>query len=222
MSKYTSKHTGPKIDEAVDRANGYGLGAKTGKLITDGNDALVGGWFYWGNIDTNLPFTYGHMRVDPRLSSTNGQILMQTAYSDGYPGCVAQRKLVDGVWKPWEWVNPPMKLGVEYRTTERYLEKPVYALCANFGANIDGSSMYFGENVLRIVRGQAYSGQGDGLYPWYQGKTINNWTAFFDFTVGTDTSDNIRKIKVTCRANSSASNTYSTTYVVLYYTKSTD
>lgn len=29
-------------------------------------------------------------------------------------------------WLPWEWVNPPMQLGVEYRTTERYLGKPVY------------------------------------------------------------------------------------------------
>ena len=112
---------------------GYGLGAKDGKLITDGNDALVGGWFYWGNIDTNLPFTYGHMRVDPRISSTNGQTLMQTAYSDSYQGSVAQRKMIDGVWKPWEWVNPPMQLGVEYRTTERYQGKPVYVKLVDLG-----------------------------------------------------------------------------------------
>ena len=107
---------------------GYGLGVNTGKLITDGNDALVGGWFYWGKIDTNLPFTYGHLRVDPRLmGETSGrQILMQTAYSDSYPGCVAQRKLADGVWKPWEWVNPPMVSGTEYRTTERCQNKAVY------------------------------------------------------------------------------------------------
>lgn len=113
---------------------GYGLGAKDGKLITDGNDALVGGWFYWGNIDTNLPSTYGHMRVDPRISTSNGQTLMQTAYSDNYQGCVAQRKMVDGAFKPWEWVNPPMKLGVEYRTTERYLGKPVYVKLVDCGA----------------------------------------------------------------------------------------
>lgn len=118
---------------------GYGLGANTGKLITDGNDALVGGWFYWENNDTNLPFTYGHMRVDPRLSSTSGQILMQTAYSDSYPGCVAQRKMIDGAFKPWEWVNPPMMLGVEYRTTERYFGKPVYTQVISIGAIGSGS-----------------------------------------------------------------------------------
>lgn len=29
-------------------------------------------------------------------------------------------------WQPWEFVNPPMLAGVEYRTTERWNGKPVY------------------------------------------------------------------------------------------------
>lgn len=33
-----------------------------------------------------------------------------------------------------EYLNPPMLLGVEYRTTERYLGKPVYAQLVNMGA----------------------------------------------------------------------------------------
>lgn len=37
-------------------------------------------------------------------------------------------------WFPWEWVNPPMRPGVEYRTTERYLDKPVYAKTVDMGA----------------------------------------------------------------------------------------
>lgn len=238
MSRYTSKHTGPKIDEAVDRAKaggeidtllngkapaGYGLGetspyiAKTSESGEYDADTIDKTGFFAAR--TNTPT--GNWCYGLHVNRTNN-LAFQLLTSEFSEKEFALRKKISGVWQPWEWVNPPMKLGVEYRTTERYQGKPVYALCANFGANIDGSSMYFGENVLRIVRGQAYSGQGDGLYPWYQGKTINNWTAFFDFTVGTDTSDNIRKIKVTCRANSSASNTYSTTYVVLYYTKSTD
>ena len=128
-SQHASGGSDPITPASIGAAPvGYGLGANTARLITDGNDALVGGWFYWGNIDTNLPFTYGHLRVDPRLmGETSGrQTLMQTAYSDSYPGCVAQRKLADGVWKPWEWVNPPMAAGVEYRTTERHLGNPVY------------------------------------------------------------------------------------------------
>lgn len=46
--------------------------------------------------------------------------------------------LVDGLDKVWEseyeYANPPMQLGVEYRTTERYLGKPVYAQLVNMGA----------------------------------------------------------------------------------------
>ena len=128
-SQHASGGSDPITPESIGAAPaGYGLGVNTARLITDGNDALVGGWFYWGNIDTNLPFTYGHLRVDPRLlGQTSGkQTLMQTAYSDSYPGCVAQRKLADGVWKPWEWVNPPMDVDIEYRTTERHLGNPVY------------------------------------------------------------------------------------------------
>ena len=202
---------------------GYGLGG-IGKRVTDMNNAQESG-FYSALGASNLPpnvesVQYGSVLVLCSQADRVTQVYFQDV-TDG-TGAIAVRRLNGNGWSPWEFINPPMQLGVEYRTTERYLGKPVYALCANFGANIDGSSMYFGENVLRIVRGQAYSGQGDGLYPWYQGKTINNWSAFFDFVVGTDTSDNIKKVKVTCRANSSASNTYSATYVVLHYTKSTD
>ena len=34
-------------------------------------------------------------------------------------------------WKPWECVNPLLDLGGEYRTTERYLGKPVYVKLVN-------------------------------------------------------------------------------------------
>lgn len=40
----------------------------------------------------------------------------------------------NGQWQPVEWVNPPMGLGVEYRTTERYLGKPVYAKVVDCGS----------------------------------------------------------------------------------------
>lgn len=39
--------------------------------------------------------------------------------------------------EPYEWDNPPMALGVEYRTTERYLGKPVYKQLVNCGYTPD-------------------------------------------------------------------------------------
>lgn len=49
--------------------------------------------------------------------------------SEEYTGCYY--RAVSGVV---EWLNPPMLLGVEYRTTERFLGKPVYAKLIDFGA----------------------------------------------------------------------------------------
>lgn len=49
--------------------------------------------------------------------------------STDYAGCYY--RMVSGVV---EWVNPPMVVGTEYRTTERYLGKPVYVKLVNFGA----------------------------------------------------------------------------------------
>lgn len=38
-----------------------------------------------------------------------------------------------GRWAPLEYINPDMQLGVEYRTTERYLGKPVYCKAVDCG-----------------------------------------------------------------------------------------
>lgn len=124
---------------------GYGLGEGSGTWITDGNEANIGGNFYWGNSNTNLPFTYGAMRVDMR----NGGSFVQTAYSEAYEGCVAQRKCTDGTFGAWEWVNPPMQLGVEYRTTERFLDKPVYVKAVSTGALPSGGSA----NIVSVATG---------------------------------------------------------------------
>ena len=43
--------------------------------------------------------------------------------STDYPGCYY--RMVSGVV---EWFNPPMELGKEYRTVERYRSKPVYCM----------------------------------------------------------------------------------------------
>ena len=39
-----------------------------------------------------------------------------------------------------DWLNPPMQLGVEYRTTERYNGKPVYVMAVDGGAFPDNST----------------------------------------------------------------------------------
>lgn len=56
-------------------------------------------------------------------------------------GCYAERIMKAGIWGPWEWVNPPMILGTEYRTTERYLGKPVYCKVLEVSPITDGGTI---------------------------------------------------------------------------------
>ena len=65
--------------------------------------------------------------------------------STDYPGCYY--RTVDGVV---EWVNPPMQLGKEYRTTERYQGKPVYVKLVNFGALPNASTAEATHNITDI------------------------------------------------------------------------
>ena len=67
---------------------------------------------------------------------------VQTAYwiNERNNVCTLHRsKDIYGVWKPWEWENPPMHAGVQYRTTERYLGHSVYKKHIYLGILPDGS-----------------------------------------------------------------------------------
>ena len=52
----------------------------------------------------------------------------------------AMKRFYGGVWQPWEWENPPMQFGVEYRTTERHEGKPVYVCAVDLGVLPDSIS----------------------------------------------------------------------------------
>lgn len=134
MENYKSKWTGTQIDEGIELARnaapgGYGLGS-TAMLLTDADDLnTIGraGWYYWlANMPQNTEgLTYCTMRVDCGLDAVN--YATQTLYNiGGKTGELRRRNCIDGVWYPWEYVNPPMIVGVEYRTTERYQGKAVY------------------------------------------------------------------------------------------------
>ena len=111
----------------------------------------------------------------------------------------AIRKKNGGTWGPWEWVNPPMQLGVEYRTVERYNGKPVYAKLLNFGALPNSTSKSFAHGISSLgyvvdIYGQGVAGQ--------------------DVKVSVDTTN----ITITSTSNLSAV----TAYPVIKYTKTTD
>ncbi len=117
--------------------NGFGLGDYAKALTGDDdlNTICYAGWYCWGgDIPKNAPdgWSYSRMRVDPGYSSSAGWTRQTVMH--GTDGNTQTRWLKDTPnlnWTPWEWGNPPLALGVEYRTTERYLGKPVYVKLVN-------------------------------------------------------------------------------------------
>lgn len=68
-----------------------------------------------------------------------------------------------------DWQDPPMQLGVEYRTTERYNGKPVYKKVVNFGNlpnNSNASVAHNIENILYVLSGDLINQEGT-LLNWY-------------------------------------------------------
>lgn len=99
--------------------SGYGLGT-LGKLVNSPDEAVVGG-FYTAPAPSEIASS-GNMRGVVFANSANW---VTQIWSMG--GSLIKREMESGVFKPYEWVNPPMKPGVEYRTTERCNGLPVYA-----------------------------------------------------------------------------------------------
>ena len=69
------------------------------------------------------------------LAEAKGYVDKALEEDSNYPGCYY--RIVNGVQ---EWLNPPMLSGVEYRTTERWLGKPIYQKYIPIGAVQAGSN----------------------------------------------------------------------------------
>ena len=119
---------------------GYGLGRQTGltKITTlaqmDGTANC--GWYDVALTDGNIGgMTKGGLRVD---ASPHGITQTFFGYSAASTPEIFECKRVwtsnTQAWGEWEWKNPPMWHGVEYRTTERLFGQPVYVRYIHIGS----------------------------------------------------------------------------------------
>ena len=126
--------------------SGFGLGENRtiGPMMSvvtaDTLDTTYNNGWYFANGVNIAGFTQAVVRVD-----SSGRTIFQTAFV-ALNNYILRRYLVDTVgtapnnsFSPWEWVNPPMRLGIEYRTTERYLGKPVYVKTVQAFLSLTGS-----------------------------------------------------------------------------------
>lgn len=117
----------------IDAApNGYGLGAVWNVAPSRDADLITGSGFQMAVLNTPTGNSWWGILsfIYDADTATQWAMPQNTA---AYYGSVCKREKRAGTWTPWEWVNPPLALGVEYRTTECYLGKPVYVKKVDFG-----------------------------------------------------------------------------------------
>lgn len=94
--------------------------------------------------------------------------------------------LIDVV-SPLEYLNPPMVLGVEYRTTERCVGKPVYVKRFSTGAITHNSNIVYSENGESVTPIRSAVNVGTYLLPYYANGNLNGgtWSAWYDISGNT-------------------------------------
>lgn len=198
--------------------DGYGLGASNGRPIpptVEGglNTATQNGWYYFGGeggIQNCPPLIassdYGYLLVSSRNEQEKLQVFMSEV--NNY---IAVRKLEAGVWQPWEYVNPPMKSGVEYRTTERFWERPVYYKIVDCGQIADNKQVEHGiANMRDCIFCQGL--RGAMPMPSISNNDLSDPWSYYVADV------NRTKITLACGTAAAGGNCH----VILKYTKTTD
>lgn len=110
--------------------NNLGLGAG-GKHTVDLNEEKTCGWVSFSSECANAPFKYGVAMVMKRYDTQIVQVAFNPYVSPG-KGEICVRSY-ENEWLPWEYLNPPMTAGTEYRTLQRHNGEPVYTMLVNCG-----------------------------------------------------------------------------------------
>lgn len=189
---------------------GYGLGTKS--VAVDDANEIDGAGFYSTKVNTpNGQVWY----IDHQNYNANNAVQVAFSISTPGPGYVCIRYKYGGTWAAWAWANPPMELGVEYRTTERSEGKPVYAKRFQFTPTtfVGNEELKIPHNISnfgRPVRTNVRIGSNNFFLPYVN--TVGGVAA-----VGLVNANNVQ-------INTHGSVSFNSMAIVidLYYTKTTD
>lgn len=139
---------------------GYGLGYNASALTdTDLDTVRKNGWYRITSSCTNGPTSNDQVSTAVNAilevsGSNESYVSEQTVHlgTSGQQGRKLRRfyNNASKTWQPWEWVNPPMVAGVEYRTTERWNGKAVYCKTVSFGALPNTASKEVAHNATIV------------------------------------------------------------------------
>lgn len=181
---------------------------------------MENGWFRYnhdnppkGTLPTVLAGYASLIRV-----SAAGNTCVQEAFDStdsGFHGTVLRRTIygLGGGARiyPWEWINPPMEMGTEYRTTERFWGRPVYYKIVDCGQIADNKQVEHGiMNMRDCIFCQGL--RGAMLMPSISNNDLSDPWSYYVADV------NRTKITLACGTSAAGGNCH----VMLKYTKTTD
>ena len=170
---------------------------KTAKLVRAYPPAV------YGNAGTTISLLYkgdANYAVLSNIGSADVGLCGWRMFKLRYPSSSSP-----AVWMPFEWEHPPMKIGVEYRTSERYNGNPVYAKAINFGQAPNATYKDVSHGIENISQLVSYTGMMGGA-------NLIETPALDSIQI------NASNIRITTNSDVSASYVY----LVLRYTKTTD
>ena len=181
-----------KVDAVLD-----GMPDKTAKLVRAYPPAM------YGNAGTTISLLYksdANYAVLSNIGSADMWLCGWRMFKQRYPSSSDP-----SVWLPFEWEHPPMRIGVEYRTTERWQDATVYAKLVNFGAAPNSASSSIAHNIENFQ-------QCAGLYGTLGGANLIGHSGVVSIDV------NGKTITIETNRDLSKSNVL----VLIRYTKTTD
>lgn len=167
--RYDTAQTLTDTQKAQARGNinaapgGFGLGGGA-KILTASdnlNTIWQAGWYAWDAAPQNAPIANGsHIAYCSMIVLNKGGDYTRHQIVYTFEGYELHRSYNGNTqsWSDWEWVNPPMILGTEYRTTERYLGKPVFCKVVDLGEGTNGKTVNVGTAEMIHVECRATYG----------------------------------------------------------------
>ena len=144
----------PTLADIGAAPSGYGLGGNSKVVnvasLAELNNITANGWYtlaFTNNLTIGgSTMNYAYMQV----SNFDGENCIQKLIPIGLTSVLCRFKK-QGVWDDdFEWENPPMWEGVEFRTTERFMGSPVYTKLINCGTITDGKNVT--TNIDNVIR----------------------------------------------------------------------
>lgn len=214
--RYDAAQTLTEAQKAQARGNidaapgGFGLGG----VLVDAPENSAG--FADANLITATGFyravrnvLYGGWHYIIHLNYDSATALQLAAYASGEVYGAREKRL--NVWGDWEHTNPPMELGVEYRTTERFLGRPVYYKIVDCGQIADNKQVEHGIANMRDCI--SFQGLRGGLpMPSISNNNLSDPWSYYVADVSST------KIILACGTSAAGGNCH----VMLKYTKTTD